>query len=159
METYQVGIISLAIFGLMGLAAFVTWRKRMKSQEQFLPAPEFIEGTTTGSKGFYVATTFADRPLDRVSGHGLAHRGVAFVEVSGEGVSISRIGEESFRIPADDLLGVAKATAVIDRAVEKDGLISIRWRLGSEELETHFRFVSAIERYKVLDQLSEVVGA
>lgn len=159
METYQVGIISLAIFTLIGLAAFVTWRNRMKSQEQFLQAPDFIEGTTNGSKGFYVATTFADRPLDRVSGHGLAHRGVAFVEVSNKGVSISRIGEESFRIPAGDLLGVAMATAVIDRAVEKDGLISIRWRLGTEELETHFRFVGASERYRVLEQLSEVVGA
>lgn len=157
MQTYQVGLISLVMFGLMGLFAFIAWRRRMRAQEQLLPAPVSITGDTNGAKGFYVATTFAGRPLDRVLAHGLAHRGIAFVNSTAQGVAISRTGEKSFFIPTADLIGTSTTSAVIDRAVEKDGLISIRWRLGQQEVETHFRFVGAAERSGVLEKLSLVV--
>jgi hypothetical protein len=47
---------------------------------------------------------------------------------------------------------------VIDRAVEKDGLISIRWTLGEVELETYLRIVSASERSIALSNLKDLVA-
>jgi hypothetical protein len=102
----------------------------------------------------YVATTFADRPLDRVVAHGLAHRGVAFLSITETGVEISRTGEFSFLIPKSDLIQVGSTSAVIDRAVEKEGLVSIRWKLGSQALESHFRFVDAKLRSSSKSELS-----
>jgi hypothetical protein len=47
---------------------------------------------------------------------------------------------------------------VIDRVVEKDGLVSIRWTLGQVELETYLRFVSASERATAVSNLRDLVA-
>ena len=78
--------------------------------------------------------------------------------MSDSGVAIYRTGEKNFLIPSDQLLGVSQTTAVIDKAVEKDGLVSIQWDLGGTSLETHLRFVGASERSTVLSQLKEMVA-
>jgi hypothetical protein len=89
----------------------------------------------------------------------LAHRGSAFFLITESGIEVSRVGEMSFLIPKADLVEIGSASAVIDRAVEKDGLVSIKWRLGSQILETHFRFVDAKLRSSSLSELSTMVGA
>jgi len=158
METYHVGLIALAFFVVLSLFAYLSWVSKMRKQEKLIQPPQFIEPNGLGMKAQYVATVFAGRPLDRVIGHGLAHRGNAAVLVSAEGVSIFRTGEASFLIPAMDLVGLEQESAVIDRAVERDGLTSIRWTLGGTELETYLRFVSATERSITLSKLQELVG-
>jgi hypothetical protein len=158
MQTYQVGLIALAIFALLALFAFWSWVSRIRKQESVIQEPKFLVGETKGQTAFYVATTFAGRPLDRVVAHGLAHRGKANVLVSDSGVTIYRTGEKNFLIPSDQLLGVSQTSAVIDKAVEKDGLVSIQWNLGGTSLETHLRFVGAAERSTVLSQLKEMVA-
>jgi hypothetical protein len=35
---------------------------------------------------------------------------------------------------------------VIDKAVEKEGLLSLRWKLGQAVVESHFRFPTSNER-------------
>ena len=159
METYHVGLISLAFFAALGLLALVAWRKRVNKQQALLEKPVEIQASSTGSRCMYVATTFADRPLDRVVAHGLAHRGVAFLSITETGVEISRTGEFSFLIPKSDLIQVGSTSAVIDRAVEKEGLVSIRWKLGSQALQSHFRFVDAKLRSSTTSELSSLVGA
>ena len=159
METYQVGLIALGLFSLFAIVAIVTWRRRVVSQGQLLPAPVGIESSKAESNCFYVATTFSDRPLDRVIAHGLAHRGHAHLEVTGAGVKISRTGELSFLIPKADLLDVTTGTAVIDRVVENEGLVVIKWVLGAVLLETHFRFVNSELRAQTLQALWPLVGA
>jgi hypothetical protein len=47
---------------------------------------------------------------------------------------------------------------VIDRAVETNGLITLRWRLGKEEVESHFRFVSDRVQTEALNDLDLVIG-
>jgi hypothetical protein len=118
-----------------------------------------IESSKAESNCFYVATTFSDRPLDRVIAHGLAHRGHAHLEVTGAGVKISRTGELSFLIPKADLLDVTTGTAVIDRVVENEGLVVIKWVLGAVLLETHFRFVNSELRAQTLQSLRPLVSA
>lgn len=158
METYHVGLMALAFFAVLSLFAYLSWISKMRKQEKTLQAPQFVDDSGLGEKAQYVATVFAGRPLDRVLGHGLAHRGDASVLVSGDGVSIFRTGEKSFLIPAQDLVGVSQGSAVIDRAVEKDGLTFIRWNLGGVELETYLRFVGATERSTTLSKLQDLVG-
>jgi hypothetical protein len=158
METYHVGLIAIAFFVLLSVFAYWSWVSKIRKQEKLLQSPQYLEDTGLGLKAQYVATVFAGKPLDRVIGHGLAHRGNASVLVSSDGVSIYRTGEASFLIPAKEIIGLASDSAVIDRAVEKDGLASIRWKLGSTEVETYLRFVGASERSITMAKLQELVA-
>ncbi len=159
MQTYHVGLIGLGFFVFLALLAFLAWRSRIAKQESLLQKPIETLGSLDGFKCFYVATTFADRPLERVVAHGLAHRGIAHLSITSSGLQVSRTGETSFLIPEHDLVKIGKFSAVIDRAVEKDGLVSITWKLGSQSLETHFRFVDSKSRSGLLSELSKLVGA
>jgi hypothetical protein len=160
METYHVGLMGVALVVMLVAVAFVSWRRKVKQQEQILPIPATPkESKTSGSRCFYVATTFLDRPLDRVVAHGLGHRGWAEVSITKSGVVIARVGERELFIPTADLSKVSQSTAVIDKAVERNGLISVAWRLGDTELETHLRFVAQTERLAVLDALGNLIGA
>lgn len=156
MQTYHVGLIALAFFAIIGLLVFWSWVSNIRKQEASIEPPHFIEGPASGQEALYVATTFAGRPLDRVVGHGLAHRGLATVEVDSTGVRIYRTGEKGFQILSSKLLGVSRTNAVIDRAVEKDGLVTIRWDLGGTEVETHLRFVVSSDRVTTLSKLADL---
>lgn len=158
METYQVGLIALGLFSLLAIIALITWRRRMAAQAFSLEMPTGIESSPAPSNCFYVATTFSERPLERVIAHGLAHRGHARLAVVGSGVEVSRVGEFSFLIPTADLIELSLGSAVIDRAVEKEGLVVIKWRLGTVELQTHFRFVDSALRSATIEALRPLVG-
>jgi hypothetical protein len=95
METYQVGLIALAIFVLLSFLVYRSWVSKMRKQDELIQAPQLLEFSPLGEKAQYVATVFAGRPLDRVVGHGFAHRGNASVLVSPNGVSIYRTGENA----------------------------------------------------------------
>ena len=159
METYQVGLIALGLFSLFAITALITWRRRMAVQALLLEVPVGIESSFAATNCFYVATTFSERPLERVITHGLAHRGHARLAVTGSGVEVSRVGEFGFLIPTADVIEVSLGSAVIDRAVEKEGLVVIKWRLGAVNLQTHFRFVSSELRSEALEALKPLVGA
>lgn len=159
METYHVGLMGLAFFAVLALVALYGWRRRISMQQMTLPRPIALGSPIKGFNCYYVATTFVNRPLDRVVAYGLAHRGQAFLSITASGVEVSRTGEFSFLIPRTSFIQVGSAAAVIDRAVEKDGLVSIKWRLGSKELESHFRFVDAKVRLDTLSDLEELVSA
>ena len=159
-ELYQVGLAFISLLVGLIIWAGVTWNKRSKAQDSELVTPTYTEFSTKGISGFYVATTFADRPLDRVSAHGLGFAGKANVEASQQGVQVSRNGEKSFLIARQSLVDLSRTSVVIDRAVEKDGLLSLRWNLGNTQLESHFRFASSEARNEVAGKVSELlVGA
>ena len=81
-------------------------------------------------------------------------------DVSGEGVHVSRYGERSFIIRKSSLVDLVRSSVVIDKAVEKDGLLSIVWKLGDTELESHFRFANSRARDEIALKISELlVGA
>jgi hypothetical protein len=156
-ELYQVGLAFVAVF--LGVIAWAgaTWLKKSKAQDLELATPEYIEFSNVGTNGFYVATTFADLPLNRVSAHGLGFAGKAFLDVSDRGVKVHRIGERSFRIDSSSLLDLARTSGVIDKVVEKDGLLSLRWKLGATELETHLRFANSQSRDEIAHKVSKLI--
>ena len=158
METYQVGVIALALFAFLAGLAFYSWRRRIAKQASFLEAPEFVDGNEDGFKSFYVATTFVNRPLERVVAHGFAHRGIAYLSLSKDNLVVSRLGEKSFAVPVSAISSVSTNSSVIDRAVEKNGLLTISWRLGGEVVDSHFRFVNAEHREAITRELQTLVG-
>ena len=156
-ELYQVGLAFAAV--LLGVIAWagVTWRKRSKAQDLEIATPEYTEFSNVGTNGYYIATTYAGQPLHRVSAHGLGFAGKAFLDVSEQGVRVHRIGERSFRIDSSSLLDLARTSGVIDKVVEKDGLLSLRWRLGATELETHLRFANSQSRDEIALRVSKLI--
>jgi hypothetical protein len=156
-ELYQVGLAFAAV--LLGVIAWagVTWRKRSKAQDLEIATPEYTEFSNVGTNGYYIATTYAGQPLHRVSAHGLGFAGKAFLDVSEQGVRVHRIGERSFRIDSSSLLDLARTSGVIDKVVEKDGLLSLRWKLGSTKLETHLRFANSQSRDEIALRVSKLI--
>ena len=117
-------LLALMLFG---------WRRRQRSQAGFprpLPLPDDFGPETLSAPAFYVATTVAAEPLNRISVAGLGYRARAAVGIAAQGLRLSIPGQEAIHIPAADILSVEKATWAIDRAVEQDGLILLRWALG-----------------------------
>lgn len=157
METYQVGLIGLAFFAVFVFFAVRAWRQRRSKQEVLLESPKFLDFDIKGFKTLYVTTTFSGRPLDRVIAHGLAHRGRATLDVSDKGISVFRTGERSFLIPAERIVEVTDNSAVIDRAVETNGLLTIIWKLGDESIDSHFRFVDSAAKSGFLDATKTIV--
>ncbi len=158
METYQVGVIALALFALFAGFAFYSWRRRITKQASLLDAPEFVHGNEDGFKTFYVATTFGNRPLERIVAHGFAHRGIAYLSLGKHCLVVSRVGEKSFTVPISAISSVSGNSSVIDRAVETNGLLTISWRLGEEIVDSHFRFVNTEHRESMVRELQALVG-
>ena len=157
LELYQVGLAFAAVLLSVIAWAGVTWRKRSKAQDLEIATPEYTEFSNVGTNGYYIATTYAGQPLHRVSAHGLGFAGKAFLDVSEQGVRVHRIGERSFRIDSSSLLDLARTSGVIDKVVEKDGLLSLRWKLGATELETHLRFANSQSRDEIALRVSKLI--
>src|SRR5690606_21185434 len=125
----------LAFLLILLALMFFGWRRRQRSQAG-IPRPhslpDDLDAATLKASGFYVATTVADQPLNRIAVAGLGYRARASVSVHANGLALAIPGQAPIFIPAADIRSVQKATWTIDRAVEQGGLILIRWVLGSE---------------------------
>ncbi len=158
MEREIIGASAIALVALIASLIYLSNRSVRKAQESALPEPSRPTQLTAGIAAFYVSTVFADSPLKRVWAWGLGGRGKALVTVEHDGVSIERQGELGLFISRDALTGVSRASATIDKGVEKDGLIALIWRLGSEELATHLRIVSRSQRQEFENAIREHFG-
>lgn len=133
--------------------------KRLRAKQE-LSLPTLFAPDAPGTfETFYVATVFADRPLDRVWAYGLGVRGKASVGLSAAGVSIHRIGETGFLIPTGTIRELSSAQATIDKGVERDGLTTIVWEHGSTELQSVLRFTNQKIRKEFTSQLQTMIGA
>lgn len=150
-----IGTILVSLVFLVAAYIYIRVKQRRTSQESFLPAPEEAIGGELLFTCFYVATVFSSRPLERVWAHGLGIRGKAELRSDSLGISVHRHGERGFYIAFESIVAVERASATIDRGVEKGGLAQIRWMLGSQELITSLRITTNQERN--LSQLMEIV--
>lgn len=151
--TQLTGALLVAIVALAYLA-LRAWRNHSLEQTRSLgqlPTPITHEDSVE-LDGSYVATTFGDQPLNRVKGLGLGMRGKATVEFSKRGVTIWRVGEVALHIPTGSIVGLDRATAVIDRAVEAAGLTRITWRISNQNLDTYVRFSRNSDQQRFIDE-------
>jgi hypothetical protein len=142
----QAGLIMLAVLALaLGLAAW-GWRSRRNAhrgwaQHLVLSAPE--GQPVLELECLYIATTEADAPLQRVALSSLAYRAKATLGVYEAGVYFSPRGSTSVCFPADDSLQAGLATWTIDRVVEPEGMVMIRWSLGGHLVDSYFRLIDS----------------
>jgi hypothetical protein len=135
--------VIVAVILIVALALMVLgWRARQRRQIT-LPEPHRVPAALGAVLGefetFYVATTMAGDPLNRVAVQGLGFRAKAFVVVTTDGVIVPIDGQPDIFIPVADIRDVSLATWTIDRVVERDGLILIAWTLGDTGVDSYFR--------------------
>lgn len=160
--TFAVTAIAVVLVAAF-LGMLLSWRRRARSQGD-LRAPAASAGAPHDAAvvradvlGGYVATTFADRPLDRVVAAGLGFRARANLMVTDTGIRFDRVGSAPLFVPRDHVRGAGAASWTIDRGVEPDGLTVLAWNLDSPDgpvpVESAFRidpepraaFVAAVQ--------------
>ncbi len=153
-----IGFLAISLVVVIAVSIWLSTKKKRKIQEHSISAPH--PATATGDfAALYVSTVFDEARLDRVWAHGLGMRGNAMLAVDASGVSVVRVGEDSFLIPAANLHLVEAATATIDKAVEKSGLTAIHWTLGETKVISHFRFTNPLERKEFESKILQLIGA
>jgi hypothetical protein len=141
----------------------VSWRLRGRRQRGLaLPAAPETEGAVRAeADGLYLATTFAGRPLDRVSAHALGFRARAHVAVTDTGVRVDRDGATPLYLPAASVTGAGTGTWTIDRTVEPGGLTVLAWSLDTDDgpvpVESSFR-IDPLPRAALVAAVEELVG-
>jgi hypothetical protein len=134
------GILVLLVFVVLLMVR--SWRARGRRQADIaLPetAPDALSPALVEHDGFYVATTRAGDPLDRIVVGGLGFRGRAVISVHREGVRLEIAGEPAKLVRASSIRDVGRATWTIDRVVETDGLVLVAWSLGDTDVDTYLR--------------------
>ena len=153
-----VAILSLILFLALVALAISAIRRRSAKQSSLgsLSPLDSLKGakvTTADAK--YVSTVFSERPLERIVALGLMHRGNATLSVFTDGLQIERDGETSFAIDARDIVKVERASASIDRGVERAGLLAISWMLAETAVTTNLRIDASDDSQQLFDQLAK----
>lgn len=153
-----IGTLMVALVFLIAWRVYRSVQRRKQEQQLTIPAPAQSVGGVELGDAFYASTVFAISPLSRVWAHRLGGRGKAKIFLSEAGISIERVGEPSLHIPKNDLIALTRASATIDKGVERDGLMVLVWRLGDLEVMTNLRVVSASKRKEYEDAIEKVTG-
>lgn len=153
-----IGTLLVAMVFVIAWRVYRSVQRRKQEQQLLLPAPLASAGGLELGDVFYASTVFADSPLSRVWAHRLGGRGKAKLFVSETGVSIERVGEPSILIPKGDLVALTRASATIDKGVERDGLMVLVWNLGEEKVMTNLRVVSAKKRKEFEAAIEKATG-
>lgn len=163
----EAGIATAAILGACGSVVWLMWagwRRRQRAQAHLPEAPEEPAGLDAPrfevDDVHYVATSRTGDALDRIVVRPLAYRGRATVAVHETGALVTISGERPWFVPVQAVQAVAPAQATVDRAVERDGLIAIRWLLTpTDSVESYFRVVDPAERRALFDALEPLIPA
>lgn len=153
--TIVIAVILLAFVGML-----LGWRARKRRQSALQrPQPVPAVGAAVFSaEVFYVATTLAGDPMNRVAVGGLGFRARATVEVVPEGVVLAIAGEPDAFLPKADIRGVQRATWTIDRVVEKGGLVLIAWTLGDTDVDSYLRVVEPDDPAPLIRSISDILA-
>jgi len=150
-----ISLVILIIFGLM-IYGWASRRRRQAGITAPTPVPTEIGSATLAADGWYVATTRADQPLERIAVHGLGFRAHVAVSVYAEGVVFAVRGIQPFWVTRAALRGAGRATWAIDRVVERDGLVLMGWLLGDEPVDTYLRLPDPADATALLSALQSM---
>ncbi len=162
MSKTEMAIYTVILIVLIAGLALAAWKRRRRMQEATFSAPlealEFFGELICQAHVFYVATTFANNFLERINAYGLGLRGKAQLMVFSEGILIVRNGERPLAIDKAQLISTAKSTVVIDKAVEKDGLLTVEWAQNSIVLATHLRVIETTSRDAIIAGIESITS-
>jgi len=151
-------MIALAVV-LLGLAWWGWRNRRLRfrhlegSLMRTLPASPSV----LSFEGLYVATTLADHPMDRVPVGPLSFRAKAQFSIHPEGVVVGAQGEAPVVLDSRGGIEAGLATWTIDRVVEPEGLVMIRWTLGDTALDSYLRIVNT-DTTKIIETVNSLRG-
>lgn len=138
-------MLALMVFALAG--AFWGWKRR---EARYAHLAAVIRRDVPSRPAvfevpaLYVATTESDNPLERVAAGPLSYGARAVLGVHPEGVGVAIPGQAPFLMPSEPTIRAGLATWTIDRAVEPEGLVMVRWHLGGREVDSYFRIVDGL---------------
>jgi hypothetical protein len=109
---------------------------------------------------FYVATTPANNPLERLGIPGLAFRARARVSIETTGVVIEPQGEIATVISLTQVQSVREASVAIDRSAGRNSLTALDWTASNgQALTSFFRMPRRGDRQLFIAGLSQLVNA
>jgi len=154
------GSMMLALMVLALAGAGWGWYRRVKRYSPLaakLRYEELESEPLLTVAGLYVATTEPDEPISRVAAGPLAYRAKAVVSVHPEGLIVRLAGSKPLLFPLSSAFTAGLATWTIDRVVEPDGLLMVRWELGPSTVDSYFRIVDGDvnQVVKVISSLQE----
>lgn len=154
-------VLALLVIALMLMG--LGWRNRRKRQAALdvVPvAPAEIGEELARVKVLYVATTLAEQPLERVVVGGLGFRAKAELRIVRGGVVLDLAGKNAPAfIGVDEIRGVGLATWTIDKGVDQDGLVFVRWDLGGTAVDSYLRSEDPDGLLALLTELSPSAAA
>ncbi len=155
-------LIILAVFAAIVGLMVLGWQRRRRRQsglDGLAAVPDQLSPAQVVVEGWYVATTYADQPLERIAAQGLGFRARATVAVHPEGIVLDRRGSDQAYIPASDVRSAGRATWAIDRVVERDGLVVIGWMLGSTPVDSYFRLPDPTDATRLVSAVATLLPA
>lgn len=136
--------LMLALLAVALVLAWWGWRVRVSRYRDLPalePAPAEVGRPQLVHSVLYVATTESQSPLERIARRPLGFRSRVNLGTGPQGVWLDIAGEREVFIPSAQLDAVGRATWTIDRVVDTDGLIFLRWQWGSRTVDSYFRSV------------------
>jgi hypothetical protein len=149
------------VLAIAAWALFALWRGWRRRVGKYGDLPLLATAGGAVDQWFsllYVATTEAGKPMERVAMSPLAFRAKTQLGISADGVTLKITGEGDAFIPTRWVRGAGVATWTIDKAVDIDGLVFLRWQWGELPVESYFRVVDH-PRDEVLAALGKVSRA
>ncbi|AYF99104.1 PH-like domain-containing protein [Protaetiibacter intestinalis] len=138
------------------------WRNRRRRQSALdvVAVPPAEIGEELGSERvLYSATTLAEQPLERIVVGGLGFRARGLMRIARGGVVLDLAGTAPAFIPLADIRGVGLASWTIDKGVDEDGLVFVRWELAGTLVDSYFRADDPDRLLAVLTELSPSAAA
>lgn len=155
------GVIVIAFLVLLLVLMYAGWRRRRRRQSDIprpLPVPAAAGADRLSLDLFYVASTVAGSPLDRIAVAGLGFRARAGLMVRDSGIELRLAGEPDAFVPAGDIRAVGRATWTIDRVVETDGLVLLAWTLGETDIDSYFRVTEPADPSELIAAIDGIIG-
>lgn len=150
------GSLMLILMVLALGAAWWGWRNRSRRYQPLataLTVHEPTEAPRYQTRALYVATTESDDPIQRIPLGPLAFRASCLLSLYPEGLGVQVPGQPPILIPRGAGLQAGLATWTIDRVVEPDGLLMVRWSLGGTLVDSYFRVVDG-DVSRIIDDLN-----
>jgi hypothetical protein len=151
-------MIGVAVLILAALAV-AWWRRTRRDAGLTAPVgePPADALVTATYRGLYVATTAHEQPLERLAIRGLGFRSRFTLTVTDRGLGLDLAGSPALFLPAGRLMEVGQSQVVIDRVVERDGLVRLVWRIDDDRLVDSYLRPQDVSAKTVADSIRPLI--